>query len=686
MNDFVKDTTEIPSLSFGTPEPEPELPVQQPEEKKEVIDDSVLSDEQKAMVDAFVSQIDLANTNGILQYGAGAQKKMADFSEKTLENVRSKDLGEIGDLLTSVVTELKTFDAEEEKGPFSFFKKSTNKINAMKAKYDKAEVNVNKICDVLDGHQRQLLKDIAILDQMYAQNLKQIDLVHIAAENNVKLGKSHVSQYVSGKTVPRNDILHFLADTLHVDADWLLGDSQENFTARENNSVAPKAPSTTKTSGSVGTSNSSKRGTTPMKKTITDKNDNDNAGSSAMHIFKKSSKLDNVLYDVRGPVVEEAARMEERGTHVLKLNIGNPAPFGFRTPDEVIYDMSQQLSDCEGYSPSQGLFSARKAIMQYSQIKKLPNVTISDIYTGNGVSELINLCMSALLDNGDEILIPSPDYPLWTACATLAGGKAVHYICDEQSDWYPDIEDMRRKITDRTKALVIINPNNPTGALYPKEVLQKIVDLAREHHLIIFSDEIYDRLVMDGKEHISIASLAPDLFCVTFSGLSKSHMIAGFRIGWMVLSGNKAIAKDYIEGIKMLSNMRLCSNVPAQSVVQTALWGNQSVNDYLVPGGRIYEQREYIYKALTDIPGITAVKPQAAFYMFPKIDVKKFNIVNDEKFALDLLQDKKILIVQGSGFNWKQPDHFRVVYLPRIEVLKEAVGKISDFLSYYRQG
>ena len=621
MNDFIKDTTEIPSLSFGAPEPEPELPVQQPEEMKEVMDDSVLSDEQKAMVNAFVSQIDLANTNGILQYGAGAQKKMADFSEKTLENVRSKDLGEIGDLLTSVVTELKTFDAEEEKGPFSFFKKSTNKLNAMKAKYDKAEVNVIKICDVLDGHQRQLLKDIAILDQMYAQNLKQIDLVHIAAENNVKLGKSHVRQYVSGKTVPRNDILHFLADTLHVDDDWLLGDSQENFTARENNSVAPKAPSTTKTSGSVGTSNSSKRGTTPMKKTITDKNDNDNAGSSAMHIFKKSSKLDNVLYDVRGPVVEEAARMEERGTHVLKLNIGNPAPFGFRTPDEAIYDMSQQLSDCEGYSPSQGLFSARKAIMQYSQIKKLPNVTISDIYTGNGVSELINLCMSALLDNGDEILIPSPDYPLWTACATLAGGKAVHYICDEQSDWYPDIEDMRRKLTDRTKALVIINPNNPTGALYPKEVLQKIVDLAREHHLIIFSDEIYDRLVMDGKEHISIASLAPDLFCVTFSGLSKSHMIAGFRIGWMVLSGNKAIAKDYIEGIKMLSNMRLCSNVPAQSVVQTALWGNQSVNDYLVPGGRIYEQREYIYKALTDIPGITAVKPQAAIYMFPKIDV-----------------------------------------------------------------
>ena len=404
-----------------------------------------------------------------------------------------------------------------------------------------------------------------------------------------------------------------------------------------------------------------------------------------MRTFGKSSKLDNVLYDVRGPVVDEAARMEEDGMEILKLNIGNPYPFGFSAPQEVILDMLSNVRTSQGYSDSKGIFSARKAIMQYAQLRGIPGVTINDIYTGNGVSELINLCMQALLDNGDEILIPAPDYPLWTATATLAGGNVVHYICDEQSDWYPDIEDMRRKITDRTKALVIINPNNPTGALYPKEVLQKIVDLAREHHLIIFSDEIYDRLVMDGKEHISIASLAPDLFCVTFSGLSKSHMIAGFRIGWMVLSGNKAIAKDYIEGIKMLSNMRLCSNVPAQSVVQTALWGNQSVNDYLVPGGRIYEQREYIYKALTDIPGITAVKPQAAFYMFPKIDTKKFNIVNDEKFALDLLRDKKILIVQGSGFNWHQPDHFRVVYLPRIEVLKEAVGKIGEFLQYYRQ-
>lgn len=293
--------------------------------------------------------------------------------------------------------------------------------------------------------------------------------------------------------------------------------------------------------------------------------------------------------------------------------------------------------------------------------------------------------MSALLDDGDEVLIPSPDYPLWTACATLAGGKAVHYVCDEQADWYPDIDDIRKKVTDRTKAIVIINPNNPTGALYPKEVLEQIVQVAREHQLIIFSDEIYDRLVMDGEKHISIASLAPDLFCVTFSGLSKSHMIAGFRIGWMILSGRLEMAKDYMEGLNMLSNMRLCSNVPAQSIVQTALWGYQSVNSYIVPGGRIYEQREYIYKALNDIPGVSAVKPKAAFYIFPKLDLKKFNIVNDEKFALDLLKEKKLLVVQGSGFNWKQPDHFRVVYLPRIEILKEAMGKLGDFLSYYRQ-
>lgn len=404
-----------------------------------------------------------------------------------------------------------------------------------------------------------------------------------------------------------------------------------------------------------------------------------------MRHFGKSSKLDNVLYDVRGPVVDEAARMEAAGTHVLKLNIGNPAPFGFRTPDEVVYDMAQQLTDCEGYSDSKGLFSARKAIMQYAQIKNIPNVSIDDIYTGNGVSELINLSMSALLDNGDEVLVPSPDYPLWTACVTLAGGTAVHYVCDEQSEWYPDIEDMRRKITDHTKAIVIINPNNPTGALYPPEVLQQIVDLAREHQLMIFSDEIYDRLVMDGLKHVSIASMAPDLFCVTFSGLSKSHMIAGYRVGWMVLSGNKAIAKDYIEGLNMLTNMRICSNVPAQSIIQTALGGHQSVNDYIVPGGRIYEQREYIYQALNSIPGVSAVKPKAAFYIFPKLDVKRFGIKNDEKFALDLLREQKLLIVQGSGFNWQHPDHFRVVYLPRIEVLKDATSKLETFLSTYHQ-
>ena len=404
-----------------------------------------------------------------------------------------------------------------------------------------------------------------------------------------------------------------------------------------------------------------------------------------MREYRKSSKLDNVLYDVRGPVVDEAARMEEAGTNVLKLNIGNPAPFGFCTPDEVIYDMQRQLTECEGYSAAKGLFSARKAIMQYAQIKQIPNLSIEDIYTGNGVSELINISMSALLNDKDEVLVPAPDYPLWTACVTLAGGKAVHYICDEQAEWYPDLKDIRDKITDKTKAIVIINPNNPTGALYPREVLQQIVDIAREHQLILFSDEIYDRLVMEEEEHVSIASLAPDLFCVTYSGLSKSHMIAGFRIGWMILSSNKKAAKDYIEGLNMLSNMRLCSNVPAQSIVQTALGGYQSVNKYIVPGGRIYEQREYICQALNDIPGISAVKPKAAFYIFPKLDVRKFNISDDEKFALDLLREKKILIIHGGGFNWKHPDHFRVVFLPRIEVLKDAVESLSDFLSHYHQ-
>ena len=404
-----------------------------------------------------------------------------------------------------------------------------------------------------------------------------------------------------------------------------------------------------------------------------------------MRTFEKSSKLDNVLYDVRGPVVDEAGRMEEEGKEILKLNIGNPYPFGFSAPQEVILDMLSNIRTSQGYSDSRGIFSARKAIMQYCQLRGIPNVTMNDIYTGNGVSELINLCMQALLNNGDEILIPAPDYPLWTATATLSGGKVVHYICDEQSEWYPDMDDIRSKITDKTKAIVIINPNNPTGAVYPKDVLEQIVQIAREHELIIFSDEIYDRLVMDQYQHTSIASLAPDLFCVTFSGLSKSHMIAGFRIGWMVLSGPKNRAKGYIEGLNMLSSMRLCSNVPAQSIVQTALGGYQSVNEYIQPGGRIYEQREYIYKALTDIPGITAVKPKAAFYIFPKIDVEKFHIENDEQFALDFLHEKQVLLVPGKGFNWHQPDHFRVVYLPNILQLEKAAKKLGDFLSSYKQ-
>ena len=404
-----------------------------------------------------------------------------------------------------------------------------------------------------------------------------------------------------------------------------------------------------------------------------------------MRTFSKANKLDNVLYDVRGPVVDEANRMEENGMRILKLNIGNPAPFGFQAPEEVIQDMRDNIVCSQGYSDSRGIFAARKAVMQYAQLKHIPNVEMKDIFTGNGASELIQLSLNALLNTGDEVLVPSPDYPLWTACTNLAGGKAVHYICDEQSDWYPDLADIESKITPKTKAIVIINPNNPTGALYPRELLEQIVEIARRHELILFSDEIYDRLVMDGQEHISTASLAPDLFCVTFSGLSKSHMVCGFRVGWMILSGNKAIARDYIAGINMLSNMRLCSNVPGQSIIQTALGGYQSVNEYTAPGGRIYEQREFIYKALNDIPGISAVKPKAAFYIFPKIDVKKFNITDDSKFALDFLREKRVLLVPGSGFNWKQPDHFRVVYLPRVEVLSDAMHKLADFLDTYHQ-
>ncbi len=404
-----------------------------------------------------------------------------------------------------------------------------------------------------------------------------------------------------------------------------------------------------------------------------------------MRTFEKSTKLNNVSYDVRGPVVDEANRMIENGAQILKLNIGNPAPFGFNAPEEIILDMIYNLREAQGYSDSKGIFSARKAIMQYCQMKKIPNVGIDDIYTGNGVSEMIVMSMQGLLNNGDEILVPSPDYPLWTAAANLAGGHPVHYMCDEQADWYPDIDDIKKKITDRTKGIVIINPNNPTGAVYPKEVLEEIVQVAREHELIIFSDEIYDRLVMDGIQHTSIASLAPDLFTVTMNGLSKSHRVAGFRVGWMCLCGDKSKAKGYIEGIKMLSSMRLCSNVPAQMIVQTALGGYQSADELLLPGGRIYEQREYIYNAINDIPGLSAVKPKAAFYIFPKIDTKMYHIVDDERFCLDFLKEKKVLLLPGKGCNWSEPDHFRIVYLPTIHDLEDAMERMKDFLSTYKQ-
>lgn len=404
-----------------------------------------------------------------------------------------------------------------------------------------------------------------------------------------------------------------------------------------------------------------------------------------MDKFEKSSKLDYVCYDIRGPVLDEANRMTRQGMEILKLNIGNPAPFQFMAPDEIVKDMMMNLRDTEGYSDSKGLFSARKAIMQYCQYKKIPNVGIDDIYTGNGVSELITMSMQGLLNPGDEILVPAPDYPLWTASVTLAGGTAVHYICDEQAGWYPDIEDIRRKVTPNTKGIVIINPNNPTGALYPKEVLEDIADVARKNGLLIFADEIYDRLVLDGLEHTSIASLAPDLMVITFNGLSKSHRIAGYRSGWMSLSGDKSRAKGYIEGLNLLSSMRLCSNVPAQSVIQTALGGPHTIDESLLPGGRVYEQRNYIYEALNDIPGVSAVKPQAAFYIFPKLDVKKFHIKNDEQFALDFLKEKHILVTHGGGFHWEQPDHFRIVYLPDIDQLKRACKGLKEFLEGYRQ-
>lgn len=404
-----------------------------------------------------------------------------------------------------------------------------------------------------------------------------------------------------------------------------------------------------------------------------------------MKQFNKSTKLDNVAYDIRGPVLEEAMRMRANGEQILRLNTGNPAEFGFTAPDEVIRDLIHNARKSEGYSNSKGIFSARKAIMQYCQLKKFPNVDIEDIYLGNGVSELIVMSMQGLLDNGDEVLVPMPDYPLWTAAVSLAGGKAVHYVCDEAAEWYPDLADMESKVTSRTKAIVLINPNNPTGALYPKEILEGIIDIARRHELIIFSDEIYDRMVFDGAVHIPIATLAPDLFVVTMNGLSKSHRICGFRVGWMVLSGPKKHVKGYIEGLNMLSNMRLCSNVLAQQVVQTSLGGYQSVDELLMPGGRLYEQREFITKAINDIPGLSAVKPKAGLYVFPKIDCEMYRVDDDEQFVLDFLKQEKVLLVHGRGFNWKDPDHFRIVYLPRVDELAEIQEKMSRFLQQYRR-
>lgn len=403
-----------------------------------------------------------------------------------------------------------------------------------------------------------------------------------------------------------------------------------------------------------------------------------------MKIFDKSMKLEHVAYDIRGPVLEEADRMRANGEKILRLNTGNPAAFGFEAPDEVIRDLITNARESEGYSDSKGIFSARKAVMQYYQLQNI-HVDMDDIYIVNGVSEGISMSMQALLDNDDEVLVPMPDYPLWTACVSLAGGNAVHYICDEEANWYPDIDDIKSKITSKTKAIVLINPNNPTGAVYPREILQEIVDIARQNDLIIFSDEVYDRLVMDGMEHIPIASIAEDIFTVTLSGLSKSHRICGFRVGWMVLSGPRQHVKGYIEGLNMLANMRLCSNVLAQQVIQTSLGGQQSIDSMLLPGGRIYEQRNYIHKVINEIPGLSAVKPNAGLYLFPKIDTDMYRIDNDEEFVLNFLKQEKVLLTHGRGFNMNTADHFRIVYLPRVDELTELQEKMARFLSQYKR-
>lgn len=401
--------------------------------------------------------------------------------------------------------------------------------------------------------------------------------------------------------------------------------------------------------------------------------------------IKQSNKLQDVCYDIRGPVLKEAKRLEEEGHRVLKLNIGNPAPFGFEAPDDILKDVIRNLPTAQGYCDSKGIYSARVAIMQYYQQKNITGVDIEDIYVGNGVSELILMAMNGLLNQSDEVLLPSPDYPLWTASVALSGGKPVHYICDESNEWNPDVADIEAKITNKTKAIVIINPNNPTGAVYSESVLKKIINLARKHNLIIFSDEIYDKVLYDQTTHTPTASLADDVFMVTFSGLSKNYRIAGFRAGWMVLSGNKASAESYIEGLDMLASMRLCANVPCQHAIQTALGGFQSINQLVEPGGRLYEQTMFAWQRINQIDGLSCVKPKGAMYLFPKLDQDKFNIKDDEKFILDFLRQEKILMVHGSGFNWHLADHFRVVTLPHIEVLTEALDKLERFLSRYRQ-
>ncbi len=401
--------------------------------------------------------------------------------------------------------------------------------------------------------------------------------------------------------------------------------------------------------------------------------------------YTKSDKLRDVCYDIRGPVLEEAQRLEEEGYRITKLNIGNPAPFGFDAPDELLHDVIVNLRAAQGYVDSKGIFAGRKAVMQHYQARGLLDVQTEDIYIGNGVSELIVMSMQGLLNNGDEVLVPSPDYPLWTAAVHLSGGKPVHYICDESSDWNPDINDIRSKVNDRTKGIVVINPNNPTGAVYPREVIEEIHDLAAENGLLVFADEIYDKILYDDAEHVSIATYCRDIPCITFNGLSKAYRAAGFRAGWMVLSGKLSMIRDYREGLDILSNMRLCSNAPAQFAIQAALGGYQSIRDLVLPGGRLREQRDVAWELVNDIPGLSAVKPKGALYLFPRIDTKRYNITNDQKFVYDLLVEKHILLVQGTGFNWNRPDHFRIVFLPDREQLRDAIHDIGDFLTYYRQ-